>query len=161
MIIASSVGDRIETIATLHLQFADGSYTKGRVGDYWISFHNYIHCIIHVQELTEGWEKLHILFIHGCRIFPKLQIVCYSVASFNLKDFERSLWIWRIMIEFFHLLQAKDAVGNALENVKNVVTPEKKWGWWCSSRRSSSFNLKELGDYEFILLCNSWRILKN
>jgi hypothetical protein len=30
------------------------------------------------------------------------------------------------------LLQAKDAVSNAMENVKNVVTPEKKWGWWCS-----------------------------
>ncbi len=36
------------------------------------------------------------------------------------------------MIEFFDLLQAKDAVSNAMENVKNVVTPEKKWGWWCS-----------------------------
>jgi hypothetical protein len=30
------------------------------------------------------------------------------------------------MIEIFDLLQAKDAVGNALENVKNTVTPEKK-----------------------------------
>jgi hypothetical protein len=30
------------------------------------------------------------------------------------------------MIEFFDLLQAKDAVSNAMENVKNVVTPEKK-----------------------------------
>jgi hypothetical protein len=49
------------------------------------------------------------------------------------------------------LLQAKDAVGNALENVKNTVTPEKKWGWWWSSRNFSSLNLKELGDYEFIL----------
>jgi hypothetical protein len=29
------------------------------------------------------------------------------------------------MIEFFDLLQAKDAVSNALENVKNAVTPEK------------------------------------
>ncbi len=55
------------------------------------------------------------------------------------------------MIEIFDLLQAKDAVGNALENVKNTVTPEKKWGWWWSSRNFSSLNLKELGDYEFIL----------
>jgi hypothetical protein len=30
------------------------------------------------------------------------------------------------MIEIFDLLQAKDAVGNALENVKNTITPEKK-----------------------------------
>jgi hypothetical protein len=29
------------------------------------------------------------------------------------------------MIEFFDFLQAKDAVSNAMENVKNAVTPEK------------------------------------
>jgi hypothetical protein len=43
------------------------------------------------------------------------------------------------------LLQAKDAVGNALENVKNTVTPEKKWGWWCSSRNLFFFESERVG----------------